>query len=151
MEKYDALIRSSIKSTTGGGFPPELLGRIDCIVPFQPLSEQTMTRICLMKLSKLKDDVKLKHNIEVVYDNNIVKYIVQDKLTTDSDSGGARGVVSRIEREVTAEIAAFINAHPECRNGSTIYVYTKGDLMIDSKNRLESTAYVAVSNEPPNK
>lgn len=151
MEKYDALIRSSIKGTTGGGFPPELLGRIDCIVPFQPLSEQTMTRICVMKLTKLKDDVRLKHNIEVVYDSNIVKYIVQDKLTTDSDSGGARGVVSRIEREVTAEIAAFINAHPECRNGSTIYVYTKGDLMIDSKNRLESTAYVAVSSEPPNK
>lgn len=149
MEKYDALIRSSIKGTTGGGFPPELLGRIDCIVPFQPLSEQTMTRICVMKLTKLKDEVKLKHNIDIIYGSNIVKYIVQDKMTTDSDAGGARGVVSRIEREVTAEIATFINAHPECRNGGILYVYTKGDLMIDSKNRLESTAYVAVSDEPP--
>lgn len=149
MEKYESLIKSSIKGTTGGGFPPELLGRIDCIVPFQPLSEQTMTRICIMKLSKLKDEVKLKHHIEIVYDNNVVKYIVQDKMTTDSDAGGARGVVSRIEREVTAEVAAFINAHPECRDGSTLYVYTEGDLMVDSKNRLESTAYIAVSNKPP--
>ena len=64
MEKYESLIKSSIKGTTGGGFPPELLGRIDCIVPFQPLSEQTMTRICIMKLSKLKDEVKLKHHID---------------------------------------------------------------------------------------
>ena len=70
-------------------------------------------------------------------------------MTTDSDAGGARGVVSRIEREVTAEVAAFINAHPECRDGSTLYVYTEGDLMVDSKNRLESTAYIAVSNKPP--
>ncbi|MDQ9815553.1 hypothetical protein RFZ01_14305, partial [Acinetobacter pittii] len=40
--KYEGLIRKSISGTTGDNrFPPELLGRIDCIVPFQPLSENT--------------------------------------------------------------------------------------------------------------
>lgn len=149
MEKYESLIRDSIKGTTGGGFPPELLGRIDCLVPFQPLSEQTMARICMMKLSKLKEEVKSKHQVDIVYDEQIIKYIVQDKMTTDSDAGGARAVVSRIEKEVTTAIATYINLNPDCRGGGTLYVYVEGDLMIDSKNRLESTAYIMVDNKPP--
>lgn len=149
MEKYEALIRDSIKGTTGGGkFPPELLGRIDCLVPFQPLSEQTMMRICMMKLNQLKETIKLKHHIDVAYDRKLFRYIVQDKMTTDSDAGGARGVVSRIEREVTTEIAKFINKNPSVRDGRTIYVQVAGDLMIDNKHQLESKAHVVVLEKP---
>lgn len=149
MEKYETLIKDSIKGTTGGNkFPPELLGRIDCLVPFQPLSEQTMMRICMMKLSKLKDEIKFKHHIEIAYDKKLFRYIVQDKMTTDSDAGGARGVVSRIEREVTTEIAKFINKNPMVRDGRIVYVNVEGDLMIDNKNQLESKAHILVAEQP---
>ena len=149
MEKYEALIKESIKGTTGGNrFPPELLGRIDCLVPFQPLSEKTMARICMMKLHKLATEIKKKHHLDVAYDNKLIRYIVQDKMTTDSDAGGARGVVSRIEREVTTEIAKFINSHPTYRDGRTIFVQVHGDLMIDNKQQLESNAYVEVADKP---
>ncbi len=149
IEKYDALIRDSIKGTTGGNrFPPELLGRIDCIVPFQPLSEQTMTRICMMKLNKLAQEIKKKHHLDVAYDKRVFRYIVQDKMTTDSDAGGARGVVSRIEREVTTEIAKFINKHPDFRDGRTLFVQVEGELMIDNKMQLESNAHIVVLDRP---
>lgn len=148
MDRYETLIRDSIKGTTGGNkFPPELLGRIDALVPFQPLSEQTMTRICIMKLEELREMVKKIHHVNVAYDNKLFRYIVQDKMTTDSDAGGARGIVSRIEREVTTNIAQFINHHPEVRNGHTIYVQVDGALMCDNKNRLESNARIVVSEE----
>lgn len=147
LEKYESLIRESIKGTTGGGkFPPELLGRIDCLVPFQPLSETTMATICLMKLNKLREDIMKKHHVKVGYEKRLVSYIVQDKLTTDSDAGGARGVVSRIEREVTTELSRYINAHPEIRTGGqTIYVCVKGQLVTENKNKLASTARIIIS------
>lgn len=149
LEKYEALIKESIKGTTGDGkFPPELLGRIDCIVPFQPLSESTMAKICMMKLYKLAEEVKRKHHLDVAYDRKIFRYIVQDKMTTDSDAGGARGVVSRIDKEVTTAIATYINDHPGFRDGRTIFVQIKGELMIDNKTQLESNASVVVSDKP---
>ena len=46
MKRYNKLIRNSISQTTGDNrFPPELLGRIDAIIPFQPLSEKTQRKI----------------------------------------------------------------------------------------------------------
>lgn len=150
LEKYESLIRDSIKGTTGGGkFPPELLGRIDCLVPFQPLSEKTMGTICLMKLNKLRDEIMKKHRIKVEYEKRVLPYIVQDKLTTDSDAGGARGVVSRIEREVTTELSRYINAHPDMRaGGKTVYVCVEGELIAENKNRLESGAHIVISDHP---
>lgn len=150
LEKYESLIRDSIKGTTGGGkFPPELLGRIDCLVPFQPLSEKTMGTICLMKLNKLRDEIMRKHRIKVEYEKRVLPYIVQDKLTTDSDAGGARGVVSRIEREVTTELSRYINAHPDMRTGGkTVYVCVEGELIAENKNRLESGAHIVISDHP---
>lgn len=151
LEKYESLIRDSIKGTTGGGkFPPELLGRIDCLVPFQPLSEKTMATICLMKLNKLRDDIMKKHRIKVEYEKRVIPYIVQDKMTTDSDAGGARGVVSRIEREVTTELSRYINAHPEMRTGGrTIYVCVEGELVVENKNRLATDAHIVIKDTPP--
>ena len=149
LEKYEALIRESIKGTTGGGkFPPELLGRIDCLVPFQPLSEETMANICKMKLQKLSDEIKKKHDITTKYDKRLIPYIVRDKMTTDSDAGGARAVVSRIEREITTEISKFINKHPSFKN-KTMYVIVEGELASEHKNQLETAAHVIVSDSPP--
>lgn len=150
LEKYESLIRESIKGTTGGGkFPPELLGRIDCLVPFQPLSELTMASICHMKLTKLREDIMKKHHITVIYEKRVVSYIVQDKLTTDSDAGGARGVVSRIEREVTTELSRYINSHPEIRTGGrTVYVCVDGELVVENKNRLSTDAHIVILDHP---
>jgi ATP-dependent Clp protease ATP-binding subunit ClpA len=147
--KYEALIRDSIVSTTGGGkFPPELLGRIDCIVPFQPLSEQTMGRICASKLIKLKSQIYAKHNVEVAFDRNIIRYVVQEKMTTDSDAGGARAVISRLEREVVTPVARFIN-HIDRKKvkNNTIYCYVEGKMATDDKRKLESDAHIVVDYE----
>lgn len=150
VEKYEALIRDSIKGTAGGGkFPPELLGRIDCLVPFQPLSENTMKDICRMKLDKLKAEVLKKHRIHLEYDNRLVNYICVDKMTTDSDAGGARAVVSRIEKEITTEVAKFINHNPNFGLGRPVYIVVMGELASENKNRLETEAYVTLTPDIP--
>ena len=142
MKKYNKLIRQSIVSTTGSNkFPPELLGRIDTIVPFQPLSENTMKQIVEMKLRKLKEEVMRKHSVELKISEKVIRYLVEDNLDTDSDSGGARGVMSKLESEVTTSISRFINSNPNVR---TIGVIVQGDLAADNKNQLESSAYIKI-------
>lgn len=141
-KKYDSLIRRSLSETSGDNrFPPELIGRIDVMVPFQPLSRVTMGNIVKMKLRKLKDQVRSRHGVELVINKDVIRYLVDDNLSTDSDAGGARVVMSKLESEVTTNVARFINEHPFV---SRIGVKVEGDMAIDNKNQLESRAYIKV-------
>lgn len=141
---FDKLIRRSITATAGDGkFPPELLGRIDTIVPFQPLNDDTMKKIVRNRLIKLENLVKDRYNVVMKYHNvnDIIDYLVLDKVDTNSDAGGARSVVSKVESEVYTAVAEFINANP---NVKTIGLKREGDASYTDKTRLKSTAYIAV-------
>ena len=143
MKKYNKLIRESIaKTTSGNKFPPELLGRIDTIVPFQPLSEQTQKDIVSIRLRKLIDEVKMKHNVILKIATSVVDYLVMDNMDTDSDSGGARAVMSKLEAEVTTEVARYINSHP---HADAIGVVVEGATAYDNKTQLESKAHIRVT------
>lgn len=142
MKKYDKLIRKSISATTGDNrFPPELLGRIDCIVPFQPLSESTMKNIVAMRLRMLKNEIRQKHNVSVQFESRIIRYLVEDNLDTNSDSGGARAVMSKLESEITTNIARYINSHPKVVE---IGVCVDGEMTSENKQNLISDASVFV-------
>lgn len=141
-DEYMKLIKRSISETTGDNrFPPELVGRIDCIVPFQPLSENTMKGIVKMRLKRLSDDVMMKHNVKLYVADKVVDYLVTDQLTTDSNAGGARAVMSQLETDVTTPIAAYINSHPFV---TSIGVTVKGTMTAENKHMLKSQAHVVV-------
>lgn len=140
--RYESLIRQSLISTTGGNrFPPELLGRVDCIVPFQPLSEKTMERIAKLHLYDLKRKVMKDHHVELDFDKRVLPYIVADNLTTDSDAGGARAVISKIESEIACSVARFLNQHERVVK---MYVSVEGVMSVENKNQLSSNAYIKV-------
>jgi ATP-dependent Clp protease ATP-binding subunit ClpA len=141
MRDYEKIIETSIKSEDGGKFPPELLGRIDAIVPFQPLSRATLRKIMTKKLAEMITDVKRKHGIHVTVDGRVLEFLVEDEARSDSDSGGARDMVRRMQRFVTTEIAAFINKHPHERN---IAVRIEGTLRSEDVSILKSDARVVV-------
>lgn len=141
--KYMKLIKRSIAGEGAGGkFPPELLGRIDCVVPFQPLSEETMKRIVEGKIRKLIKNVSERHNVKLRVSKEVIRYLIIDGMDTDSDSGGARAVVSKLESEVTMAVARFINAHPGIE---TIEVSVEGEMAADNLHKLESDAYIKVT------
>lgn len=141
MKDYEKIIETSIKSEDGGKFPPELLGRIDAIVPFQPLSRATLRKIMFKKLKAMKFAVKRKHGIDVIVDGRVMDFLVEDEARSDSDSGGARDMVRRMQRYVTTEIAAFINEHPHER---AISVSIEGTLRSEDVSILKSDAHVVV-------
>ena len=146
MRDYEKIIETSIKSEDGGKFPPELLGRIDAIVPFQPLSRATLSKIMTKKLAEMITDVKRKHGIHVTVDGRVLTFLVEDEARSDSDSGGARDMVRRMQRFVTTEIAAFINEHPHERN---IAVSIEGTLRSEDVSILKSDARVVVQPYDP--
>ncbi|MFE7117935.1 AAA family ATPase [Streptomyces sp. NPDC057654] len=141
--EYEKLIRRSVSSTTGDNrFPPELLGRIDAIVPFQPLSLPTQRKIVRKKLRQMVQEVFVKHNVHVDVDAKVLQYLIEDKGDTDSDAGGARAAVAKLTDEVTTAVATFLNEHLSER---WIRIDVVGDLISDDKNLLSSDAYVEVS------
>lgn len=143
LRKYEKLIRESISTTTGENkFPPELLGRIDCIVPFQPLSENTLRRIVTKKLQDLILDVRAKHGVELTIHAKVIDYLVLDNMDTDSNAGGARAAISKLEAEVTTAVARYINANPEVKH---IFVGTTGEGAYENKNKLVSTMHIWVN------
>lgn len=142
LSRYDRLIRRSLTASTGGvKFPPELLGRIDCIVPFQPLSYKTMEDICIMRLRELRQKLLSKYGIDMSVEDRVVTYLVQDSLTNDSDAGGARAVMAKLESEVTTSVARFVNMRPEIRK---ILVEVEGELVSENKTRISSDACVKI-------
>lgn len=141
--KYDKLIRRSISETSADNrFPPELLGRIDAIVPFQPLSEETLRKIVRNKLRSMVQEVLVKHNVRVDIDERVLQYLIEDKADTDSNAGGARTAVAKMTDEVTTGVAAFINEHPSERR---IRIDVVGELVSDNKDMLTSDAHIEVS------
>ena len=151
LSKYMKVIRRAIVEGQGQNkFPPELLGRIDAICPFMPLSEETQRKILEKRMDKLRIEVEQKHNLKLTYDTeNIVRYILRDKLDTESNSGGARIVATKFEEEVVIETARIINIinsdiDPELTHDNIvgIAVRLEGHMAADDKKLLEGDARI---------
>ena len=143
MQRHESEIRSSIQTTTGANkFPPELLGRIDTIVPFRPLTRETYLTIAQMKLNKLQKEVALKHNTKCTFSNKILTYLIDNELDLyNSDAGGARSLVHIIETNVTTNIAEFINTYPQYHN---LYVTVEGTMASEDRGQFVNRAFVTV-------
>lgn len=143
MRKFESLIRKAISEGQElNKFPPELLGRIDTLVPFQPLSEQTLRRITRKKLVVMVQDVWRKHRVRVGVSDDVIEYVVGDQTDLDSNTGGgARGLDSIITNQVTTAVAEHLNRHPEHTH---LHVGVEGEMRTSDKKRLKSTARISV-------
>lgn len=134
--------RAAITTTqTGNKFPPELLGRIDAIIPFQPLSRETVRKIVFRELKKLTQEVWAKHNVDLRVDSKVLDYIVNDSVETDTDAGGARQAIGKLRSEVTTPVAAYINGHPDA---TRLKVFVDGEMAWENKMVLRSQASIHV-------
>lgn len=143
LKEMMSAFRTAITTTqTGNKFPPELLGRIDAIIPFQPLSRETIRKIVFRELRKLSREVLTKHGVELRVDQKVLDYIVEDSVETDTDAGGARQAIGKLRSEVTIPVAAWINGHPET---TRLRVSVEGKGAWEDKKVLHSEARVVVN------
>lgn len=152
LRKFEALIRRDISSTEGNRFPPELLGRIDVIAPFQPLSRKTMHDICGMRIDELAAKVWKTHRVKLMTRapgdagrserDRIISYICDDRGTTDTGGGGARAISERITNEITAKVAAYINANPDV---GSVMIYVDGEMVSENRYMRTTDAHISVA------
>lgn len=139
LEDFLKNIEASIRETAG--FPDALLGRIDAIVPFQPLSLKTQERILKRQLLKLRNEVMLKHNVKLEIDPKVLTYLSIDKGDSDTVAGGARNAVRTLQTDVSTEVAEFLNKYPQVRHA---WVGIEGKMRAEHKNLRKSQAVVVV-------
>lgn len=114
-KEYLGLVRKAL-ARENSGFRPELLGRIDKIVPFNPLSDDVLEKIAELNLQKLMRDVMKKHNIKLKIDKKVKEYLVYEHFDSTTNGGGGRALKNRIGDEVTTPVASMINNSPEYRS-----------------------------------
>lgn len=146
MFNYVKVIQASLRNSQS--FPTELINRIDVPISFQPLSPKTQERILNMKLNRFKDLVKEKHGVTLVIKKNVRDYLIYENLDNDTDNGGARGVVRRMNLELVSSTARYINTHPLEKNIAAVIA---GNLAYLDKTKRVSQAQIVVGSINSNK
>lgn len=139
MAEYQKVIRRSLISNES--FAPEIINRMNAIIPFQPLSHKTYEKIILNKLRGLQEDVYRVHGIQVMIHPDVVGYLVYESFDIDTNSGGARGLVARMDTEVVSPLSRYINKHADAKH---IGVHVKGKMAYRHKDMRESAAHIEV-------
>lgn len=139
MAEYQKVIRRSLISNES--FAPEIINRMNAIIPFQPLSQKTYERIVLNKLKQLQETVHRIHGVTVMIHPDVVGYLVYEKHEVDTNSGGARGLMARMDTEVVSPISRYINKYPDARS---IGVHVAGKMAYKHKGMRDSQAHVEV-------
>ena len=139
MKERMSEIRRSLTDTAG--FPPELLGRIDTIVPFQPLSPATQRSIIMRKMKNICIEIYTKHRVKIDVDPRVAEYLTLNDINVDSDEGGARRAIAKLTDEFTTEIAQHINTYPEEKH---LRVEVEGVLRSDNKANVKTKARIVV-------
>ena len=123
--EYLGLVKKAL-TREGNGFRPELLGRIDKVVPFNPLSDDVLERIAKFNLQALVKNVMRKHNVKLrIQKSRVIDYLVYEHFDSRTNGGGGRALKNRIGDEITTPVSKMINLHPEYRD---LTVTVKGDM-----------------------
>ena len=77
-------------------FRPEFLNRIDQTVVFKPLQKRVISKIVKLELKSLQDRLTEK-NYNIVFDNSITKYIVEEGY---DEKFGARPIKRAIQNKI---------------------------------------------------
>lgn len=144
LANYDKVIRTSLISDKV--FSPELINRVDKIIPFRPLSVGTHERIIKKKLTELIQTVYDKHGVELTLHKDVPEYLIHEGLDESTDAGGARGIISKMTAEVTSAVSRYINLYPDVKR---VGVGIEGDMAYRDKQKLISEAHVVVGRLKP--
>lgn len=133
---FQQLLQSRLKDV----FPPELLGRLDAIIPFTPLSRETYYKLATLRCRQLATRLS-QRGILLKLNEQILTYLVGEHFDVDSDAGGGRALQARIRDEVVVPIAKVMNAHPDLK---VISLNVYGKMAQLDKKDIQGSASIGV-------
>lgn len=140
---YERNVKKSITETSkDGGFPPELVNRFDTIVPFNPLSRETMIKLLYAKARKLLNKFYKQHGVKVFIGPRVLdQYLGYDILDDDTEAGAGRQVNRVLRDYITKPVSTYIYYHPKERE---VHVELSGQTVYGNKNIIDSTAEIII-------
>ncbi|MDJ1482032.1 AAA family ATPase [Cytophagaceae bacterium YF14B1] len=108
-------------------FRPEFFNRIDLILPFYALDQDTIREITLYELSHIgtRDGIK-NRGLKLSYTDELVYYIAEKGF---DKKYGARPLQREIERLIVAPLARLILQRPELYNQEVLIGYEKDSVV----------------------
>lgn len=100
-------IRTALKEPLLQVFPAALLGRIQ-IIPYYPLSKDTLKRILELSLTKITNRVYENHKIELTYTEQMKDFIIN--RCNDVDSGG-RMIDAILTNSLLPQLSQVVLSH----------------------------------------
>ena len=98
-----------------------------------------------MRLEEFRQEVLRKYHVDVVYDQDILKFIVDDNVGKTASTGGAREVLMRISDTVVYQVSRYLNANKqEISRTREILVKKDGTGRYENKGSRKSTARLVV-------
>ena len=100
-------------------FRPEFYNRFDAVIPFQPLSQESIREISTLELKKIaKRDGLKNRNLELTWSDALIEHVSKEGF---NERLGARPLQRTIETLVVTPIAQLLSTNPTMGN-ATIHV-----------------------------
>lgn len=121
-------------------FRPELLGRLDKVVPFESLTEDVRKEISLRELSLFTSIIN-KKGVYLNLNERVNVFITEDNIKIDTRQGGARDLKGRIKDNLYVPVAKVLNRNP---NVIAITLDVFGKMSAGNKQQLRSEASIDI-------
>jgi ATP-dependent Clp protease ATP-binding subunit ClpC len=111
-------------------FRPEFVGRLDRIVSFSPLGDDTARQLVERALEEtLSREGLVRRNLEVDVDDAVVSHLVDQGF---DERYGARPLRQTVEREITARLADFLARNADLQDATLHITLADGQPTVDT-------------------
>lgn len=140
IKQMEKTISEDLKNAVN--FPQAFLGRISAIIPFIPLTQETLRKIAIRSLQDMQSRIELAQPIKLHLETQaLLNFILNEKADLDSSAGGARQIDKIIEQQIRNKIAKPIVLNPKLNR---FHITMAGDTRESDERRNYSKAYIKV-------
>lgn len=109
-------------------FRPEFIARLNEVIIFDELNEESLNKIVSVELGQIKDSLQ-KKNVQISYTSEVHDYVLSK---TKASNAGARKIIFFIENEIKTKIVDVLSSN----NYNSIKISIKdGQLKLDGKTK----------------
>ena len=97
--------------------------------------------IAKIQLEKFKKKLLQQRGVRIHYDSDVIKLIVDQDVSNDTDAGGGRDIVRQINSKIIVPTAKFVVFNPNYRD---IAVDIRGRFKANDVSLLHGDAYAVI-------
>ncbi len=104
-----------------GAFRPELIGRMDALIPFDALTDEFREKIVIKRLEEFNEKLN-KKGIKFDYGEKVVTYLALENVSHQTTAGGGRDINRKLKETLYVTVARLINEYQLDENKKLKYL-----------------------------